>query len=94
MNIDTEKTEKKSEQKAVTVGKKITSFFASTKQFLHEVWVEVRPKNGRVTWPSWESVRLSTRMVIISSIGLGFFIGACDFLFSYIYKAIVNGSGI
>ena len=42
-------------------------WWKETLQFLREVWIEVRPKNGRVTWPTFASVRVSTRIVIISS---------------------------
>ena len=64
-----------------------------TKQFLREVWIEVRPKNGRVTWPTFASVRVSTRVVILSSLGLGLFIGLCDMIFASIYSAIMSSAG-
>lgn len=69
------------------------SWWKSTCQFLHEVWVEVRPKNGRVSWPTWESVKVSTKVVIASSLFLGLFIGLLDMLFARIYSAIVNNGG-
>jgi preprotein translocase SecE subunit len=49
------------------------------KKFLNEVWREVRPGKGLVTWPSLESVRQSTFVVILSTVMLSGFIAACDF---------------
>ncbi len=86
------KSEVKSENKVAT-GNKYVSWWKSTCQFLHEVWVEVRPKNGRVSWPTWESVKISTKVVIASSLFLGLFIGLLDMLFARIYSAIVNNGG-
>ena len=85
--------EKKSDGTTVAKNNKIVTYFKSLWQYLHEVWVEVRPNNGRVTWPTWESVRITTRVVIISSIGLGVFIVLCDVLFSYIFQTIAKGIG-
>jgi preprotein translocase SecE subunit len=50
------------------------------KTFLVEVWREVRPTKGRVTWPSAASVRVSTVVVILSSIFLAAFIFLCDII--------------
>ena len=85
------KSEKELENSERSSG--LAVWWKETLQFLREVWIEVRPKNGRVTWPTFASVRVSTRIVIISSIGLGLFIGLCDALFAYAYSAIVNGAG-
>lgn len=87
--VDT-KSEVKSENKQPTENKGV-SWWSSTSQFLHEVWVEVRPKNGRVSWPTWESVKVSTKVVIASSLFLGLFIGLLDMLFAEIFKAIATG---
>lgn len=74
----------------------IGNWFGSVKQYLHEVWVEVRPNNGRVTWPTKDSVVISTKVVIASSIFLGLFIGFADYLFSaaYTYFLQLCNSGI
>lgn len=86
------KPEEKSQPKSVAKPNK--SMWQSFCQYMHEVWVEVRPNNGRVTWPTWESVKVSTKVVIISSIFLGLFIGIFDFIFAQIYTAIIGGPGI
>lgn len=63
----------------------IGNWLNSVRQYLHEVWVEVRPNNGRVTWPTWDSVVISTKVVIGSSLFLGLFIGLADYIFSVAY---------
>ena len=80
-------------QKQSTSPSKLAVWWKETVQYLREVWVEVRLKNGRVSWPTFDSVRITTRVVIISSIGLGLFIGLCDALFQYIYNFITNSIG-
>ena len=82
--------ENKSEVKSES---KLASWWKATSQYLHEVWVEVRPNNGRVTWPTYDSVKVSTKVVIVSSVFLGLFIGLLDVIFSEIYTAIINSGG-
>jgi preprotein translocase SecE subunit len=70
---------------------KIASWWNDTSRFLREVWIEVRPKNGRVSWPTFENVKLSTKVVVVSSVGLGVFIGVLDVIFGKLLKIIVGG---
>jgi preprotein translocase SecE subunit len=70
---------------------KIASWWKDTSKFLNEVWIEVRPKNGRVSWPAFENVKLSTKVVVMSSVGLGVFIGILDVIFGKLLKIIVGG---
>ncbi len=70
---------------------KIASWWNDTARFLREVWIEVRPKNGRVSWPTFENVKLSTKVVVVSSVGLGVFIGVLDVIFGKLLKIIVGG---
>jgi len=65
-----------------------------TAQFLREVWIEVRFKNGRVSWPTFESVKISTKVVIVSSIGIGLFIGVLDAILSQVLTFVIGTSGI
>lgn len=51
-------------------------------KFLNEVWREVRPGKGYVTWPAPESIRSSTAVVIMSTIMLSAFIAMADVLLS------------
>lgn len=70
------------------------NFLATTTQFLNEVWNEVdfRQGKGRVSWPTWESVKASTQVVIVSSIGLGVFIGILDLILGRILNMIIQSS--
>jgi len=70
---------------------KISTWWNETSRFLKEVWIEVRPKNGRVSWPTYENVKISTKVVVVSSIGLGLFIGLLDVLFGKLMTWIVGG---
>jgi preprotein translocase SecE subunit len=54
--------------------------FRDLNKFLKEVWREVRPGKGLVTWPSLDGVRQSTILVIISTLLLSGFIAVCDIL--------------
>jgi preprotein translocase SecE subunit len=73
---------------------KISSWWKDTTRFLREVWIEVRPNNGRVSWPTFENVKLSTKVVIVSSIGLGAFIGLLDVIFGMLLTLIVGGGSV
>jgi preprotein translocase SecE subunit len=101
MNTELEKSEKEVEKKSENTEKissksekkptgSLSSWWKDTKQFLYEVWVEIRPQTGRVTWPTYENVKNYTKVVIISSILLGFFIGLCDMIFTYGLDKILN----
>ena len=64
--------------------------FAKTFKFLGDVWREVHPRTGRVTWPSFKSVKVSTMVVIFSSIFLGVYIALCDLVCRYLYQFIMG----
>ena len=51
-------------------------------QFLEEVWREVRPDKGRVSWPTMKAIRVSTVLVMVCSLLLAGYIFACDTLLS------------
>lgn len=44
---------------------KIKELFFKAKRFLNEVWVEVNPKTGKVSWPNQKMIMGSTAVVII-----------------------------
>jgi len=50
------------------------------KKFLADVWREVRPTQGRVTWPAFKSVKVSTVVVMVAAMILGFYIAGCDWM--------------
>ncbi|MFZ2960749.1 MAG: preprotein translocase subunit SecE [Candidatus Ozemobacteraceae bacterium] len=70
---------------------KLRLFYKDMSRYLTEVWIEVRPHKGRVVWPTYDGVKLSTKVVIVSSLGLGLFIGALDIVFGEVLKIIVSG---
>lgn len=70
---------------------KLRLFWKDFSRYLTEVWIEVRPNKGRVVWPTYDNIKLSTKVVIVSSIGLGLFIGALDIVFGEVLKLIVGG---
>lgn len=70
---------------------KIKSWWSENIRFLREVWVEVRPNNGRVSWPTFENVKISTKVVIVTSIGLGLFIGLLDVVFGRLLTMLIGG---
>lgn len=70
---------------------KLRLFWKDFSRYLTEVWIEVRPNKGRVVWPTYDNIKLSTKVVIVSSIGLGLFIGALDVIFGGVLTMIVGG---
>jgi preprotein translocase SecE subunit len=46
--------------------------------FLQDVWREVHPTRGRVTWPTAKAVRMSTAIVIAGSVLMSLYITICD----------------
>ena len=68
----------------------IQRFWKDTTRFLYEVWIEIRPEKGRVAWPTLDTVKISTKVVIFSSVGIGVFIGLLDIIFGRLLAIIVN----
>jgi len=72
---------------------KIRDFFKDMWKYLQEVWIEVRPQKGRVAWPNWDNITMATKVVIISSLGIGAFIGFFDIILSEILKYVIGTKG-
>lgn len=70
---------------------KIVAWFKSIGTFLKEVWAEVRPKGGRVTWPTLDMVKAYTRMVIVGSVLFSAFIALLDLGFGQLVRMILGG---
>ena len=63
--------------------------FSKIKMFLQESKQELH----RVNWPTGkETVRL-TLVVIFISLGVAFFLGILDFIFSYLLKLLITYNG-
>jgi preprotein translocase SecE subunit len=52
--------------------------FKNLLEFLDEVWREVRPDKGRVSWPTMKNIRMATVLVMITSLMLSIYIFLCD----------------
>lgn len=73
---------------------KLKAYWREFSRYLMEVWIEVRPQKGRVVWPTMDNVNTSTRVVIISSLGIGIFIGFLDIIFGEFLKVIIGKGSI
>ena len=71
---------------AAGIGERVTGTIADTREFLHDVRVEVK----QVTWPSREDVVSTTTVVIATVFFFGVFLAITDWLVnrgvSYIFK--------
>lgn len=54
-------------------------------KFLKDVWWEIHPQKGRVTWPTLKSIKVSTIVVVASSVAMGIYISLCDWLLRAIF---------
>jgi len=61
---------------AAGIGQKVTGTVADTREFLHDVRVEMK----QVTWPSREDVVSTTGVVIATVFFFGIFLAAVDWL--------------
>jgi preprotein translocase SecE subunit len=53
-------------------------------KFLQDVVREIHPKKGRVTWPTMKQIRLSTLVVVLSSIMMSIYITFCDAILRFV----------
>ncbi len=68
----------------------VPTAWESLKKFFKDVYREIHPASGRVSWPSWESVQISTVMVIASTIILAVYIMLCDMVLRYLYRMVMG----
>lgn len=52
--------------------------------YLTEVWGEVKPAEGKVSWPTADDVRGSTIVVIVTVAILGVYLAAIDLTFGWL----------
>jgi preprotein translocase subunit SecE len=71
---------------AAGIGEKVSGTFADSREFLHDVRVEMK----QVTWPGREDVVSTTTVVITTVFFFGVFLAAVDWLVqrgvSYVFK--------
>jgi preprotein translocase SecE subunit len=63
--------------------KKIKLYFA-------EVWGEVKPREGRVSWPSQDEIWGSTWVVVVTVAILGLYLGLLDLGVGYVMTWILG----
>ena len=73
---------------------KLRLFWKWLMRYLLEVWIEIRPNKGRVAWPTFDSVKISTKVVIISALAVGLFIGVLDYFFSELLRQVVGWGSV
>lgn len=60
------------------------------KLYFSEVWGEVRPGEGRVSWPSREEIWGSTWVVVVTVAILGLYLGLLDLGVGYVMTWILG----
>ncbi len=70
----------------VPVVERIQGWWASTAQFLREVWVELK----KVNWPQRKEVMGSTAVVILASFVVAFFLGAVDLVLQKLLALVIR----
>jgi len=59
------------------------------KKYLLEVWAEVNPQKGKVSWPGKNEILSSTMVVLLSIVLVGIYIGVVDFAIQYALKMLI-----
>jgi preprotein translocase subunit SecE len=71
---------------AASVGQKVTGTLANTREFLHDVRVEMK----QVTWPSREDVISTTTVVIVTVAFFGVFLAIVEKLAQFGLDKLLN----
>jgi len=74
------------ESKGNELTRKVTGSLDSTKEFLHDVRVEMK----QVTWPNREDVTSTTGVVIATVAFFGVFLAICDWLIQHGVQRLFN----
>ena len=59
-------------------------------RYLTEVWGEVKPGEGKVSWPTRDEVRGSTWVVVVTVGILGLYLGVVDLIVGSVMSAILG----
>lgn len=60
------------------------------KKFLREVWVEVSPKNGKVSWPTKKVILGATGVVLVCIAIITTYIGLVDWAFITLLNFVIG----
>ena len=66
------------------------SLFARLRRYFSEVWGEVRPGEGKVSWPTQDEVRGSTWVVVVTVGILGLYLGVVDLIVGFLMSTILG----
>lgn len=65
-------------------------WFEKLKLFMTEVWTEIRPNDGKVTWPGKEEVLESTMVVFLCVVVFSLFLALLDAAFRKLIGILVG----
>lgn len=65
-------------------------WYQRLKIFLDEVWMEIRPKDGKVTWPTKDEIVESTTVVFLCVAIFGVFLALLDVSFRNLIGMLVG----
>jgi len=60
------------------------SYILKIGRYFSEVWGEVKPREGKVSWPTQEEVKESTWLIIVTVGLVAIYLGVIDLLVGYI----------
>jgi len=69
---------------------KIQELIFKARKFLNEVWVEVNPKDGKVSWPNRKMIMGSTLVVIICVLMITLYIYLTDIISITLINQIIG----
>ncbi|MEW6606833.1 MAG: preprotein translocase subunit SecE [bacterium] len=69
---------------------KIKELIFKAKKFLNEVWTEVNPKQGKVSWPDRKTIIGSTAVVIICVLIITLYIYLADVIFIVVVNQLIG----
>ncbi|MEW5691931.1 MAG: preprotein translocase subunit SecE [Candidatus Hydrogenedentota bacterium] len=68
---------------------KVKEYYYKAKQFLKEVWVEVKYPEGKVTWPSKDEIKSATIVILLTLFAIGLvYIGLLDWAIASLLEII------
>lgn len=60
------------------------------RRYIAEVWGEVRPHEGKVSWPTRDEIQGHTWVVVVTVAIVGVYLGAVDLLIGYVMSWVLG----
>ncbi len=70
---------------------KVRNWGLATRKFLREVYQEVNPWTGKVSWPNRDTIVSSTLVVIVIVVVVSLYLGLLDFAFGELRTRLAGG---